>query len=93
MVIFFRFVETEELTETQSDTGRGQILVLTVTEDETTLPSQNAGKLATASLTHHKFSECPIAIQNWGKNRSRISLSKSTLRICIYDLAFLWIWL
>ena len=44
MVIFFRLVETEELTETQSDTGRSQNLVLTVTEDETTLPSQNAGK-------------------------------------------------
>ena len=42
MVIFFRLAETEELT--QSDTGRSQNLVLTVTEDETTLPSQNAGK-------------------------------------------------
>ena len=44
MVIFFRLVETEELTETQSDTGRSQNLVLTVTEDETTLTSKNAGK-------------------------------------------------
>ena len=44
MVIFFCFVETEELKETQSDTDRSQNLVLTVTEDETTLPSQNAGK-------------------------------------------------
>lgn len=44
MVIFFRIVETEELTETQSDTGRSQILVPAVTEDETTLPFQNAGK-------------------------------------------------
>ena len=70
--------------------------------DNTSFP--NTGKWAIASLTHHKFSECPITIQNWGKNRSRISPSKSTLRTLIYDIAFslnfskempkmLWLWL
>ena len=58
----FRFVETEELVETQSDAGRSQYLVLTVTEDETTLLSQNTGKWAIASLTHHKFSECSVSV-------------------------------
>ncbi|KAL9977258.1 hypothetical protein ACROYT_G014641 [Oculina patagonica] len=45
-VYYLLFTKTEELMETQSETGHSQNFVLTTTEDEAPLPPQNTGTCA-----------------------------------------------
>lgn len=81
--------ETEELVETQSDAGRSQYLVLTVTEDETTLLFQNTGTACAMMILPR---EVLLEISKWlslEERMTRLALVGKYLYNVMHDLS-LW---